>query len=305
MTTAITRQDDMVKIVELVTDSLASQKSRTMYQAALLDFLTWYENEGRPGLTKATVQRWKTCLQAKGLSSSTINQRLSAVRKLASEAADNGLIDPVVATGITKVKGVRSAGVRSGNWLDWRQAMALLHAPDTTTLKGLRDQAILAVMLGAGLRRSEVAGLTFDHVQLRDGRFVIVDLRGKGNRTRTVPIPSWTKQAIDAWAAAAELHEGRIFRRVNKGNRLAGDGLTDQAVQDVVKYYADHCQVDLAAHDLRRSFAKLALKGGAAIQQIQLSLGHASIMTTERYLGVIQDLTDAPCDHLGLRLSAD
>ena len=56
----------------------------------------------------------------------------------------------------------------------------------------------------------------------------------------------------------------------------------------------------LAPHDLRRTFAKLAHKGKSGLEQIQLSLGHASIMTTERYLGVRQDLTDAPCDHLGL-----
>ncbi len=61
--------------------------------------------------------------------------------------------------------------------------------------------------------------------------------------------------------------------------------------------------IDVAPHGCRRTFAKLALKGGARLKQIQLSLGHASIHTTERYLGVEQDLTDAPCDRLGLRLS--
>jgi len=58
----------------------------------------------------------------------------------------------------------------------------------------------------------------------------------------------------------------------------------------------------IAPHDLRRTFAKLAHKGGSGINQIQISLGHASIKATERYLGVEQDLTDAPGDHLGLRL---
>lgn len=58
----------------------------------------------------------------------------------------------------------------------------------------------------------------------------------------------------------------------------------------------------LAPHDLRRTFAKLAHKGRAAMEQIQLSLGHASIVTTERYLGVRQDLQDAPCDRLGIRV---
>jgi integrase len=75
-----------------------------------------------------------------------------------------------------------------------------------------------------------------------------------------------------------------------------------QAIADVVGAYAVPLGIDVAPHDCRRTFAKLALKGGARLDQIQLSLGHASIRTTERYLGVEQDLTDAPCDRLGLRL---
>jgi len=157
-------------------------------------------------------------------------------------------------------------------------------------------------MLGAGLRRSEVAALTFEHIQQREGRWVIVDLIGKGKRVRTVPIPSWAKQAIDEWAQTAGISTGRIFRAVNKGDRLAGESLTSQAVQDVVKAYAKQCGFELAAHDLRRTFAKLARKGGADLMQIRLTLGHASVKTTERYLGENQDLTSAPCDVLGLRL---
>ena len=111
------------------------------------------------------VQRYKRKLQDDDLAPSTINQRLSAIRKLAQEAADNGLVDPHLAAGIARVKGVRSGGRRSGNWLTREQAQELLNAPDTTTLKGLRDRAILAVLLGAGLRRSECADLAFEHIQ--------------------------------------------------------------------------------------------------------------------------------------------
>jgi hypothetical protein len=104
------------------------------------------------------------------------------VRKLAVEAADNGLLAPELASGIVRVKGVASKGVRLGNWLSIRQAQTLLNAPDATTTKGLRDRSILAVLLGCGLRRSEVAALTVGHVQQRDGRWCIVDLVGKHGR---------------------------------------------------------------------------------------------------------------------------
>ena len=115
---------------------------------------------------------------------------MSAIRKLAAEAADNGLLAPELAAGIARVKSAKTQGIRNGNWLSLRQAQALLGAPDSTTTKGLRDRAIIAVLLGCGLRRSEVAALTFAHVQQRDGRWCIVDLVGKHGRVRTAPMPN-------------------------------------------------------------------------------------------------------------------
>ncbi len=241
--------------------------------------------------------RYAAELRERGYSAQNINQRLFAIRRLAGEAADMGHLPQDIATAIKNVRGIRAEGIRTGNWLSKEQAQDLLDAPDTTTIKGCRDRAILSVLLGCGLRRNEAAHLTFEHIQMRDSRWVIVDMVGKRNRMRTVPMPAWAKNAIDAWAERAGISQGRIFRSLNKGGRLTGDKLTDQAIADVVKEYAP---VGIAAHDLRRSFAKLAHKGQAGLEQIQLSLGHSSIMTTERYLGVSQSLADAPCDHLGL-----
>ena len=253
-------------------------------------------------LCKATVQRYAAQLRESGLSAATINQGLCAIRKLAEEAADNGALDPQIAGGIRAVKGIRQEGIRSGNWLVKQQAQQLLSAPDTETLKGLRDRAILALLLGCGLRRAEAANLTFDRIQQRDGRWVLVDI-GKRNKVRSVPMPSWTKQAIDEYASAAELSEGIVFCPINKGGRIANDGMSEQAIYNLVIAYAQSLGLaKLAPHDLRRTFAKLAHKGGSGLEQIQLSLGHRSIQTTERYSGVEQDLTDAPCDRLGLRL---
>jgi len=116
-------------------------------------------------------------------------------------------------------------------------------------------------------------------------------------------MPNWTKQAIDEYSSATGLTEGLLFRPINKAGRITGERLTEQAIYNMVSEYAKALGLgDIAPHDLRRTFAKLAHKGGSALDQIQLSLGHASIQTTEGYLGIEQDLTDAPCDHLGLRL---
>jgi len=215
------------------------------------------------------------------------------------EAADNGLLDPHLAAGIGRVQGVRNGGRRAGNWLTKEQAQDVLNAPDVSTLKGLRDRAILAVLLGCGLRRSEVAALTVEHVQQREARWCIVDLLGKRNKVRTVPMPSWCKTAIDAWTQAAGITEGRLFRAIGKGGAVNGDSMTAQAIADVVKEYAPR---GTAAHDLRRTWAKLAYAGGARLDQISLALGHESLETTAVYLGLDLDLSDAACDHLGLKL---
>jgi len=293
----------LLKIKRLVLDSVSSVHSRRAYDKALTDFLAWGRENGI-AFTKSSVQQYKTHLEQSGLASSTVNVRLTAVRRLAAEAADNGLLDPALATGIGRVKGVKRSGVRTGNWLTREQAEQLILTPNAETLRGKRDRAILALLIGCGLRRSEASEICFSHIQQRDGRWAIVDLVGKGDRIRTVPMPSWCKLSIDEWATAAGIDSGRVFRPMAKGGKLVDGVLLPQNILNLVQRYAGQIPgfPQIAPHDLRRTFAKLAHKGSAALEQIQLSLGHASIQTTERYLGVKQDLSDAPCDHLGLRL---
>jgi site-specific recombinase XerD len=257
------------------------------------------------GFTKATAQQYRTHLLESGLSSSTVNLYITAIRRLAVESADNGLVAAELAAGIGRVKGIRREGVRIGNWLTARQAEKLVNWPDTETLKGKRGRALLGVMIGCGLRREETACLTLEHIQQREARWIIVDLIGKGRRVRSVPMPSWAKAAVDLWTGAAGFGSGRVFRPVNKGDRLCGESMTAQSIFETVKKYATEAGFQkIAPHDLRRTFARLAHKGHAAIEQIQISLGHQSLETSQKYIGVQQDLSDAPCDHLGLRLSS-
>jgi site-specific recombinase XerD len=291
------------RLKALVLDTLPSPESRRAYSRALDDFLGWCQRQHPDGFTKATVNAYRAELESRGLAASTINVRLAAIRKLALEAADNGHMPRELAAGIARVKGAARLGDRTGTWLTREQAERLLVAPAPATMKGCRDRALLSVMIGCGLRRRESAQLTLEHIQMREARWVIVDLIGKGGRVRSVAMPSWAKIAIDAWTIRAEITGGLVFRAVNKGGKLTSDSMTAQAIFEVVREYGEAIGVPgLAPHDLRRTYAKLAHKGHALVEQIQLSLGHASVTTTERYLGVRQDLTDAPCDHLGLKV---
>jgi site-specific recombinase XerD len=292
------------KIIDMVIDALPSENSRRAYERHLKEFFVWHARQNRPELNKALINRYVKELRAGGFSSASLNQKLSAIRKLASEAEDNNLLDSRIANGIRAVKGMPQRGRRTGNWLTREEAQTWINAPDVKTLKGVRDRALLSVLIGCGLRRAEAALLSVSHIQQREGRWAIVDIVGKRDKMRTVPMPSWAKSAIDSWAYAARVYEGFIFRRVNKGGNLMGERMTEQAIYNIVADYAKKMEkAGIAPHDLRRTFAKLAHKGGSPIDQIQLSLGHDSINTTEKYLGVEQDLTDAPCDHLGLRIS--
>jgi len=245
------------KLKALVLDSVSSPITKRVYNMALDEFLVWFQQAPRPGFTKATVSAWRVSLEARGLGSSSIIIRMSAIRKLAAEAADNGLLARDMADGIRRVNSVKSTGIRVGNWLSLKQAQALLSAPDITTVKGLRDRAILAVLLGCGLRRSEVAALTFVHVQQRDGRWCIVDLVGKHGRVRTVPVPTWTKVAIDAWTSAAGLVDGYMFRSVSRADRPLGERLGEKVVWQMLRQYAEAIGIPgIARHDARRTCAK-------------------------------------------------
>lgn len=299
---AIITTTSIQPIVDLVCNAVTSHHTRRAYERALTDFMAWHGNTGQTGFSKATVQAHVTALRNAGVSASSINQRITAIRKLAVELADNGVVPESTAQAIGRVEGVRKEGKRLGNWLTKEQAQLLLELPNVSTVKGLRDRAILAILLGCGLRREECAKLTVGHIQQREARWVIVDLVGKRSKTRSVPMPSWAKYAIDSYMVAGAITSGPLFRSMRRGDKLQGDGMTAQAIFNMVKEYAAQIGVALAPHDLRRTFAKLAHKGNSPLEQIQLSLGHSSVQTTERYIGVTQDLTSAPCDALGLRI---
>jgi integrase len=173
--------------------------------------------------------------------------------------------------------------------------------PDRSTLKGKRDYVIIALLVGCALRRQELASLTIEDIQLRDGRWVIIDLRGKGGSIRTVAVPIWVKQGIDTWITAAKIEKGRLLRPLSKSGKIVGDELGDWAIWSVVEQSSKQIGIEhFGAHDLRRTCAKLCRKSGGDLEQIKFLLGHSSIQTTERYLGSEQEIVIAVNDNLGL-----
>ena len=242
-----------------------------------------------PRLQPYSGLRYRIFLEQKLYAATTINLRLAAVRRVAFEAADSGLLSPELAAGIRRVKGVRRIGVRVGNWLTAEQARRLLAVTDRGSLRGKRDYAMIAMLVGCGLRRGELLALRVDSIQSREEHWVIADLLGKAGHIRTVPIPSWVKVAIDEWKEAGCITEGALFRSINKTGRVWGTGMTPKVLWEVVQAAAKRASIErLAPHDLRRSCARLCHFAGGELDQIQFLLGHVSIQTTERYLGCKQ-----------------
>jgi site-specific recombinase XerD len=198
-------------------------------------------------------------------------------------------------------KGGQAIGVRIGNWLSAEQGKTLLQNSGASTLRGKRDRAILSVLLGCGLRRAELVALSVQDLQIREDHWVFADLIGKGKQIRTVPVPGWVKTALDDWTANTDITGGNIFRRVNKNGVVWGEGISPKAIWPVVRRAAQRAGIHgLAPHDLRRTCARLCHLAGGELEQIQFLLGHASVETTERYLGCNQKLRDAVNDQLGL-----
>jgi len=267
------------ELLQMVLDSVPAASSKLAYGHALDHLFTF--SAGRP-LSRALLQEWRASMD--GLAPSTINVRLSAARKLVEEARRNGMLGAEEAASLTDVPNVRQAGLRLGNWLTREQAKELLQVPDRSTLGGKRDYAILALLVGCALRRQELASLDVQTIQLREGRWVLADMEGKGRRVRTVAVPVWVKQGINVWMTAAGIEEGRLLRSIRKGGKRIGNSLSDWAVWDVVQRSAAEIGIErFGAHDLRRTCANV---WSAALSQAKSDLTGWSAQMYSTFSGV-------------------
>ncbi len=183
--------ESQLLLKQMVLNSVTAPNTRRSYARALDDLFAF---SARRALTRALLQEWKASMG--GLAASTVNVKLAAARRLVSEARRNGLIGAEEASNLSDISNVVQRGNRMGNWLTRDQAKELLRVPDRSTLKGKRDYAVLALLVGCALRRRELSALDIADIQQREGRWVIADLRGEGNRIRTVAVPLWVKTAI-------------------------------------------------------------------------------------------------------------
>jgi integrase len=156
---SILKLPDLEQSKSAVLNSLPSISSQRSYDHAIREFIEWYCSEPRLAFNKTVVTRYRIFLEQAHYASSTINLRLAAVRRLAYEAADAGLLSPDLVASIRRVKSAKKHGVRMGNWRTAEQGRTLLCTFDRATVRRKQDYAMVAVLLGCGLRRAELAAV--------------------------------------------------------------------------------------------------------------------------------------------------
>lgn len=300
--------DDFGRLRERIAESCPSANTRRAYENAIIAFGLWRKEHAcgaalSPELVRSYWYYLSLQIGESKIATATANLRLAALRRLAVIANELGLLSDSDTAAIDRIKGFKQRGKRQGMWLTLESTQKMLLAPNRKTLKGKRDAALLAVLFGCGLRRNEVAALQVGDFGMREARWVLPDMEGKGGRPRTVPVPAWVKAAVDAWLEAAHIDEGAVFRAMKKGGKVEARAMSGQAILDVVVEYASAATFErFRPHDARRTCAKLCRAAGGRLEAIQQLLGHASIMTTSVYLGSDENLAQSVNDAVALSL---
>ncbi|MBI3960249.1 MAG: tyrosine-type recombinase/integrase [Chloroflexi bacterium] len=220
-------------------------------------------------------------------SRSTVNRHIAALRSVMGVCWKMGYITHETFQlfhGETKSKTVSRSKYDTGRLVTGEEFAMLLGTCDGSPL-GVRDAAMLSVMFYAGLRRSEVASLTVSQYDKKTR--LLVDVVGKGNKTRPVPVPVNARLAarLNAWVAVRGNEPGPLFQSIRRGGHITGQGLTSQAVYNVVSAHAAAAGLDsdIAAHDFRRTFITNALTASGNPVLVADIAGHSNPSTTARY----------------------
>jgi integrase len=282
---------DLEQAKPAVLSTLTSVSGQRTYDHAITDFVEWYCSEPRLAFNRTVVLRYRIYLEQKGYAPNAINLRLAAVRRVAYEACDSGLLSPELGAGIRRVKGVRRLGIRVGNWLTPAQGKLLLERSDTATLRGKRKPRHSGDANRVRSPTWRTSVFRYDSIQVREEHWVIADLRGKAGHIRTAPVPRWVKAAVDLWSTAAGITEGTVFRSINKSGSVWGDGMTPKVLWEVVKEAATRAGIEkLAPHDLR-TCARLCHLASGELDQIQFVL---AVLWTSG-----DDIGDRPANNAG------
>ena len=248
-----------------------------MLGASSLDSCSW------GSLRRHHVMAVTELLRDTGRATATVNTYLSALKGVAKEAWMLKLMDVESFQHIRAVRNQRGSRLPRGRALPPEEIRALFNSceRDDSSI-GVRDAAMLAIILGCGLRRSEAVGLDLDDVVTNERALKVL---GKGNKQRLAYMPAGTWQRLMAWIDQVRgENAGPLFTRIRRFDTLTNDRLTDQAVYHVLQMRQHQAGIaKCAPHDLRRTFATAMLDNGEDLITVKDAMGHASVTTTQQY----------------------
>ncbi|EAP4202155.1 tyrosine-type recombinase/integrase [Aeromonas sanarellii] len=213
----------------------------------------------------------------------TINTYLAALKGVALEAWTMKQIDTDSYQHIKQVRSVRGSRLPNGRALEKHEVRALYFTCENDrSSKGLRDAAILAVLVGCGLRRSEIVALDMECVITREQALRVL---GKGNKERIAYVPDGAWQRLMRWVNEVRGEQpGALFQRIRRFDDVTADRMTDQAIYHILETRRIEAGLEkFAPHDLRRTFASAMLDNGEDIITVKDAMGHASVTTTQKY----------------------
>jgi len=309
-----TQNENLRKLFKQAVDTYIAgmaPNSQRAYESRLRAFLDWQHRQEDAHLVTHLKQYVGHLRDDRELAPRSVQAHINTIKGMLKTAA---ALEPSLAAGIPQLQLVKAPVVRGelqGKRLNQQQAKELLAAPGIDTLKGVRDSAILGLLLALGLRRSEVCNLTWGHLTEMEGHNVIANLKGKHGRIRTLKVPVWLWRAMMKWGRESGFDmtdpERCIFVPITKDGYVlrTRKGVTPHAIYKMLNYYTKLAGLPaVKPHDLRRTAALLSRRGGATIEQVQLMLGHASPQTTSNYIGETLNLDDNAVDYNPLRLQS-
>ena len=222
-------------------------------------------------------------LRDSGKAPATINTYLSGIKGVAHEAWVMKLLDTESYQHIKDVRSVRGSRLPKGRALQREEIRTLFFTCESDTrAMGLRDAAIFAVLIGCGLRRSEIVALDFEHVIQREQALKVL---GKGNKERLAYMPDGTWQRVSQWIEEVRGdYAGPLFPRIRRHDDVTSSRMSDQAIYHILDSRRIESGLEkFAPHDLRRTFASSMLENGEDIITVKDAMGHASVATTQKY----------------------
>lgn len=268
--------------------SLSSAQSRVTMQSflgrvAMMVQKVTFEQFEWGSLRRPHVMAILTMLNNAQLAPATINTYLAALKGVAREAWALKQMDAEAYAQIKDIRRNRGVRLAAGRRLQVEELYELYKACSSVPgdLIGSRDLAIISLLAGCGLRRSELVSLDVENLRSQDQSIVLI---GKGNKQREafVPQSSWSK--LEGWLQLSGITSGAIFVRVRRENKITDSRLTSQAVLHVLGQRQVQAGLEpLTPHDLRRTYATLLLENGEDIATVMDAMGHADVSTTRRY----------------------